>query len=410
MSRHGEPGRVDVLLTQGWGKSAYNVVRSLGRQGLSVVVGTDKFSSMAVHSRYAASSFRHSFPIAQTPEFIAEVRQALTRYAPKVYLPLAEDTYIIAKYIEHLKVAGVTIPIAPFQTIRTLHKKDSLARLAESLGIPTPRTVSVRSEADIRHCLREFGAPVVLKRISSSGARGVFYLHNDDDIAALLDRQAKAGEESFSAFVVQQYVAGAGFGVSVLFNEGQLRARFTHKRLREKTRTGGISTLRVGTTVAALEEHAQRLLECVRFHGVAMVEFRYDEQTGRCWLLEVNPRFWGSLALAIQSGVDFPYLLYRMATDGDVEPITTYRTGLVVRWLLGDVGAIIGRLGRGGASRPSASTSHRWASGYDDLYLDDSLPFVVSPILSVRKAIGTMAWKADELDLNIDRLDRTRAR
>ena len=139
MSRHGKQDRVDVLVTQGWGRSAYNVVRSLGRQGLSVAVGTDKFSSMAVHSRYASSSFQHSFPIAQTPEFIGEVRQALTRYAPKVYLPLAEDTYIIAKYIDHLKGAGAAIPIASFQTIRTLHKKDSLARLAESLGIPTPR-------------------------------------------------------------------------------------------------------------------------------------------------------------------------------------------------------------------------------------------------------------------------------
>ena len=166
----------------------------------------------------------------------------------------------------------------------------------------------------------------------------------------------------------------------------------------------------MGTAVPALEAHADRLLEGVRFHGVAMVEFRYDERTGQCWLLEVNPRFWGSLALAIQSGVDFPYLLYRMATEGDVEPVTTYRTGRVVRWLLGDVGAFVGRLGRGGDTLPGALTRYRWASGYDDLYLDDPLPFAVSPVLSLRKAIGTMAWKADELDLNIDQLDRTRVR
>jgi predicted ATP-grasp superfamily ATP-dependent carboligase len=410
MTRHGKQGQVDVLLTQAWGKSAYNVVRSLGRQGLSVAVGTDKFSSMAVHSRYAATSFEHPFPIAQTAEFIGDVRQALNRYAPKVYLPVAEDTYIVAKYIEYLQGSGAIIPIAPFQTIRTLHKKDELARLAESLGIPTPRTAAARSEEDLRHFLREFGAPVVLKRISSSGARGVFYLHNNDDIAAVLERHVKGGDESLSGFVVQQFVAGAGYGVSALFNQGRLRATFTHKRLREKTRTGGISTLRVGTTVAQLEQHAHRLLESVRFHGVAMVEFRYDERTRQCWLLEVNPRFWGSLALAVQSGVDFPFLLYRLAVEGDVEPVTKYRTGRVVRWLLGDVGAMIGRLGRIGSGLSRSDVSPRWASGYDDLYLDDPLPFAVSPMLSLRKAIGTSAWKADELDLNIDQLDRTRVR
>ncbi len=409
MSSGARPDPVDVLVTQGWGKSAYNVVRSLGRHGLSVAVGTDKFSSMAVYSRYAASSFQHSFSIVQTAEFIGQVRQALSRLAPKVYLPLAEDTYMVAKYIDQLQGAGTIIPIAPFQTIRTLHKKDALARLAESLGIPTPQTVAARSETDIRHFLREFGAPIVLKRISSSGARGVFYLHNDDDISRLLDRQGETGYESLSGFVVQQYVPGAGFGVSALFNQGQLRATFTHKRLREKTPTGGISTLRIGTRAAALEQHAHRLLENVRFHGVAMVEFRYDERTGRSWLLEVNPRFWGSLALAVQSGVDFPYLLYRMAIDGDIECVKTYQIGRVVRWLLGDVGALIGRLGHLGTTS-GFSIAHRWASGYDDLYLDDPLPFAVSPLLSLRKAIGTMAWKADELDLNIDQLDRIRVR
>jgi predicted ATP-grasp superfamily ATP-dependent carboligase len=410
MSRHLNPDPVDVLLTQGWGKSAYNVVRSLGRHGLSVAVGTDKFSSMAVYSRYAASSFHHSFPIAQTPEFISEVRQALNRHRPKVYLPLAEDTYIVSKYIEHLRGSGAIIPIAPFHTIRTLHKKDALARLAESLGIPTPRTVAARTESDVRHCLRDFGAPIVLKRISSSGARGVFYLHSDDDISKVLDRRAKEADEPLSAFVVQQYVAGGGYGVSALFNEGRLRATFTHKRLREKTRTGGISTLRVGAAVPRIEEYAHHLLESVRFHGVAMVEFRYDERTGRCWLLEVNPRFWGSLALAVQSGVDFPYLLYRMATEGDVEPVTTYRIGRVVRWLLGDIGALIARLGQRGSMSSIKGIRRPWASGYDDLYFDDPLPFAVSPILSLRKAIGTMAWRADELDLNIDQLDRTRVR
>ena len=220
MSRHGKQDRVDVLVTQGWGKSAYNVVRSLGRRGLSVALGTDKFSSMAVHSRYASLSFQHSFPVAQTPEFVGEVRQALTRYGPKVYLPLAEDTYIIAKYIDHLKGAGAAIPIASFQTIRTLHKKDSLARLAESLGIPTPCTVVARSEADIRHFLREFGAPVVLKRVSSSYQRqlgekagGLSGTDFDEPVAITPPQRLELAHEHPELFgALDQRIAQTGVG------------------------------------------------------------------------------------------------------------------------------------------------------------------------------------------------------
>jgi predicted ATP-grasp superfamily ATP-dependent carboligase len=395
---------VDVLLTQAWGRSAYNVVRSLGRRGLSVVVGTDRFSSMAAYSRYAAGTFQHALAIAQTTEFISDVRHALQQYAPNVYMPTAEDTFIIAKFSDHLPRERTVIPIASFETIRTLHKKDALARLAASLSIPTPRTSAPRTADDIRAFLREVGAPIVLKRVSSSGARGVSYVSREGEIEPWFTRHVPVDQKFLRGFIAQQFVEGDGCGVSVLYNHGQLRATFTHKRLREKTSTGGISTLRVGTVMPEIEAYAHRLLEHVKFHGVAMVEFKHNERTGESWLLEVNPRFWGSLALAVQSGVDFPYLLYQMATKGDVEPVTRYRPGRVVRWLLGDARALLSRAA--GVGQRRAGPALQMAAGYDDLYADDPLPFVASPVLSLRKALGTGSWKADEIDLNIDLLDR----
>ena len=41
------------------------------------------------------------------------------------------------------------------------------------------------------------------------------------------------------------------------------------------------------------------------------IEFRIDSRDGVPKIMEVNPRFWGSLQLSILSGVDFPYLLYK---------------------------------------------------------------------------------------------------
>jgi predicted ATP-grasp superfamily ATP-dependent carboligase len=51
-------------------------------------------------------------------------------------------------------------------------------------------------------------------------------------------------------------------------------------------------------------------------------------------LMEINPRFWGSLALAIESGVNFPYLLYKMALGESFKPVETYQLGVICRWLL----------------------------------------------------------------------------
>ncbi|MFQ6672357.1 MAG: ATP-grasp domain-containing protein, partial [Candidatus Tectimicrobiota bacterium] len=76
------------------------------------------------------------------------------------------------------------------------------------------------------------------------------------------------------------------------------------------------------------------LLEALGWQGVACIELLEDERDGVVKLMEINPRFWGTLALAIQAGVDFPYLLYRVATEGDVEPHMDYNIGEVCRWML----------------------------------------------------------------------------
>jgi predicted ATP-grasp superfamily ATP-dependent carboligase len=316
-----------------------------------------------------------------------------------VFLPTGEDTVVVAKYINDLEKPGVKIPIAAYSTLRRLHKKDEVATLAASLGIPIPKTIVPRSVGDVEAFGRDVGFPVVLKRISSSSARGVSYLQRDD-LAAM-----PAGS-TFEGMIAQEYVSGTGYGVSMLFNRGAIRAKFSHKRLQELPSTGGPSVLRVGVVCPVLEEYAQRLLEHVNFHGVAMVEFKRNEATGQSWLIEVNPRFWGSLALAIQSGVDFPHLLYRMASDGDVDPLLTYRSGVVMRWLLGSVGRSFTRSERS----PSVPNGERLTSaGYDDFHWDDPLAVVGGAALALWKRLATSEWNHDRLNLSIERLDQAGA-
>ena len=405
-SRHGSRSArpTDVLVSNAWGRSPYNVVRSLARHHLSVVVGTDKFMGMAALSRYPAATFRHPLTTTEPEAFTRRIKEAIQHYSPRVYLPMGEDTYVVAKYIDQLRSPAVTIPVAPYQTIKRLHKKDEVMELARSLGIPVPDTIVPRTVDDIRNFCKEHGSPVVLKRISSSSARGVFYLTEDELTSAWNDGLHDDGTP-LRGFVLQKYVRGTGYGVSMLFNQGCLRATFTHKRLREIPATGGISTLRVGVVHGVLEEYARRLLEGVNFHGVAMVEFKHDEDTGHSWLIEVNPRFWGSLALAIRSGVDFAHLLFRMATEGDIEPVSDYRTGVVMKWILGDIAATIDGLKHPRDSRAGERTK---PDAYDDFCTDDPFAFVGGAVLALRKFLVTRTWQHDQTHLSIERLDHAR--
>jgi predicted ATP-grasp superfamily ATP-dependent carboligase len=81
---------------------------------------------------------------------------------------------------------------------------------------------------------------------------------------------------------------------------------------------------------------AAGLLESVAWHGVAMVEFKVNEKRGP-FIMEVNTRFWGSLQLAIDAGVDFPYMLYQMYAGKTLVPHSRYKSRQRLRWFMGDL-------------------------------------------------------------------------
>lgn len=120
-----------------------------------------------------------------------------------------------------------------------------------------------------------------------------------------------------------------------LFNQGTPVCYFSHRRLREKPPAGGVSVLCESAPVDdKLKAAAELLLKKAQWHGVAMIEFRVSED-GTGYLMEVNPRFWGSLQLAIDSGINFPWLLY-LASNGQRVPESKWRYRRM-RWFLGDL-------------------------------------------------------------------------
>jgi predicted ATP-grasp superfamily ATP-dependent carboligase len=81
---------------------------------------------------------------------------------------------------------------------------------------------------------------------------------------------------------------------------------------------------------------SERLVRAMDLEGCSMVEFRRD-QDGRAVLMEVNPRMGGSVQLAINSGVNFPKLMYDWKVTGELTEAPVYRPGQRIRWLAGDV-------------------------------------------------------------------------
>jgi predicted ATP-grasp superfamily ATP-dependent carboligase len=179
--------------------------------------------------------------------------------------------------------------------------------------------------------------PAVIKPRISSGSFGIAYVRRKEDLLPVYQKI----HARYPFPLIQEWIPnGAGtYGFSALFDEASsVKAVFIHKKLRTYPIQGGPSTLREGVQHSQIMELGLSLLKSLNWTGVAMAEFKVDPRDGIPKLMEINPRFWGSLHLAILSGVDFPYLILKMARGETVEPVLHYPTGTRCRWLLfGDI-------------------------------------------------------------------------
>ncbi|MGH9359439.1 MAG: hypothetical protein ACRD1O_09750, partial [Terriglobia bacterium] len=139
-----------------------------------------------------------------------------------------------------------------------------------------------------------------------------------------------------ASVLAQEFIEGYGVGYFALLRHGEIRAEFGHRRIRDVRPTGSGSALRVSVQpdVRVLDA-GRKMLRALNWHGAAMVEFRVRPD-GAPVFMEVNGRFWNSLALAVYAGVDFPALMAELAENGDARPPASYRAGVRCRWWLGD--------------------------------------------------------------------------
>jgi predicted ATP-grasp superfamily ATP-dependent carboligase len=322
-----------VLVTDGLWRKTLAAVRSLGRRNIPVVVGERTILAPALWSRYATRRYLYPSARLQTERFLARLQQIIEREKIRVLLPMEEETLLIVLRQRDSIGKGVAIPFTDPEKIERIRDKAQLFQLASSLGVPMPRTWYPESADDVEQIGRHASFPLVVKPRVSTGAVGLRYVK---DAAGLAAAWAEVSAR-FPRPIVQDYVpeGGGAFGASVLVGpQGERLASFVHRRLREYPVTGGASTLRVSVRDPEMIEITFRILESVGWSGVAMAEFRRDPRDGLPKLIELNPRFWGALNLAVQAGVDFPYLLYRMALGERIEPVHEYREGVVGRWLL----------------------------------------------------------------------------
>jgi predicted ATP-grasp superfamily ATP-dependent carboligase len=301
-----------------------------------VTAGEATRLAAGLFSRHVSRRLVYPSPVTEPGRFLSALVRELSRGDYGVVLPMELSTLLFLSRHRDAILPHARFPFAPHPVLSRAARKWPVAEAAARLGLAAPRTRLLPGGDAVRDLARDLlddpGLPLVLKADLSEGGRGLFYCRDKGELTAALAAVARSG----AAYVAQAMLppGGDALGVSLLLGEGgEVLARAGHRRLRQYPLGGGPSTCREAYLCAPAAEAALRLLRGLDFTGLAMVEFRVDPRDGRPNVLEVNPKFWGSLPLAIASGVDFPFLVYARAL-GLPLPESRQRPGVVVRNLL----------------------------------------------------------------------------
>jgi predicted ATP-grasp superfamily ATP-dependent carboligase len=383
-----------ILVTNGAYKNALCAIRSLGNKGYTVGV--------VAHHRMAIGFFSkhcHKKHIISTLDnkavFIENLIKILKKDSYDVLLPIGyPQTAWISEYADKLK-PYVRIPIAPWDKIQIFQDKEKTQTLAKSLDIPTPKTFYLNPlmqdqySIEIDSISEKINYPVVLKYKNEGENHAIIYAKNKE---ALKHEYLKlATERPHDLPMIQEYLDGEGVGFFALYDNGVCKQYFMHERIREYPVSGGSSCCAQSIDNEQLKYYGLKILDALKWHGVAMVEFKYDKKVKNMacsdipnpfgteggvfadripHLLEVNPKFWGSLDLSEAAGVGFVEKTVKLAMNQSFQINESYIKNIQFSWLFD------GDLLHGVETGQALKIIRNWLKGSfkTNLILSDPLP------------------------------------
>lgn len=331
-----------ILFVDADTRSTLAAIRSLSNENLEIAVCANSSWAIASASKFTDITFKIDDPVTNPQVFLESLKSLVKTYRPKLLIPTTDISLNLCYQIKEELIKYTIFPFPNKDAYQKINDKFELLNLAKEHSLNIPQTIFVpeiskRNPTDIE-AIKNFSYPAVLKPVCSASIfheifikPKIYYPNNADE--ALL----KLGEQNNTSvnYLLQQRIVGKGTGLFVLCKDGSPYALFAHERILEKPPSGGVSVLCESISLEEVPlKESLALLKSLSWDGVAMLEFKKDLMN-KPYLMEINPRFWGSLQLSINCGINFPKLLWELFTKNSFELKDKYPLNQRLRWEMG---------------------------------------------------------------------------
>lgn len=289
------------------------VVRSLGRRGIPTVVLDRSPNGVAFASKHASVTGLVPNPQTHEDEFVErllEVGEGLE--VPGVLFPTNDDWLLAVLRHRRRLERYFRIPVSDLETVERILNKVLLYREARRLGIPIPPSHEVTDDT-LASVKAEARFPLILKPVHQrpfydAFGQKVVRVETPDELDAAY-RRTRPHEVVAQEIVPQEHAVFHPVGVYA-GQDSRLLGSFVGRKREQYPSGFGTSCLMETADVPEAVERGARLLQALRYRGLAEVEYILDSRDGEYKLIDLNTRAWKWIGLPIASGVDLPHLAY----------------------------------------------------------------------------------------------------
>jgi carbamoyl-phosphate synthase large subunit len=294
--------KANVLITGAGGAAAVSFLNAVEKSlDLTYFMGDiDPFAAglyLVEHER------RVILPRGDDDFFVDKLLKICFEHKIDVLVPTVDiELVAIAESIAFFEELGVRVLLADEKTLRTCLDKDILIKKCE-MFVSVPRS----EVFDENFVDSDWEYPLFVKPRSGSGSRGIMKIDSPIELA---------GQICDGSLLVQEYLGGAEFSVDVIADKyGKILATVPRERLKVDS---GIAVASRTVKNKNLENQAEIVASLIGLKYTANIQFKLNKIGEPC-LLEVNPRFPGTMPLTVKSGVNMPLISLKDVLDLPIE-------------------------------------------------------------------------------------------
>ncbi len=299
-----------LIMTESW-QAALACIHSLGRQGHMVTCCVASSVSPNASSKYVANRIPELAPDESPGKRARALKRAVAEHKFDLVIPISDDDALAVATAHELYPEVRAFVAPPLPSVKVAGDKIETFKLAQQLGIIVPESIVAADAAQVEAAVAKLGLPAVLKLPVSGASAGVAVVKTMDEMRRALSR-FPAGP-----MLVQKFIKGDFVGITGFAANGTLIDSFSFRSLLQPN---GTPAYAVTFNEPRLHETARRLCAELNWSGGVDLDLLRDD-SGTLFLLEMNPRFSGTLVFADKLGVDLPKLYVDFVLGSDLVPV-----------------------------------------------------------------------------------------